>query len=79
MLAGAVLITFMFLLVFNAASMRYLADITPMFLLLSAAGVWWTSCRLKNHTLSRCILSALLVFLIGLGGCFSIFAGYAAH
>jgi hypothetical protein len=79
MITGSLLLTFGFLLVFNAASMRYLADITPMLMLLSAAGSWWTLQKNEKRPIFRFLFISILIALCVVGGLLSVYANFSTH
>lgn len=79
MITGAILLTFGFLLVFNAASMRYLADITPMLLILSATGAWWSMQQIETHPILQFLFLNILLALSTISGLLSIYANFSTH
>ncbi len=56
MVIGGVLCLFLPLLVFISSSMRYLADVTPLLVLLSALGFWWGLAFFQEHPMLRTAL-----------------------
>jgi hypothetical protein len=79
LVGGAALLEFAVLLVFNATSMRYLADITPLLMLLSAAGFGWVNLRLAQAGKPKRWIILVACLLIFTGTSFSILAGLTQH
>jgi hypothetical protein len=71
-IAGAGCLTFLVLLLFNVTSLRYLADVMPILLLLAISGLWWAILRLQTKQKGYQFLSFLAWLLILCSGISSI-------
>ncbi|MBI9051337.1 MAG: hypothetical protein JEZ00_18075 [Anaerolineaceae bacterium] len=76
---GTAGILFFILLIFNAASMRYLADVLPMILLLSTVGFYWARQQIQDNPVWKPLLSLTAGLLFILSAVFSVLANLSNH
>ena len=79
LLGGAAFLAFLVLLMFNVTSMRYLADVLPMLILLSLIGLGWGMLKVQKHNKTRNVFRFISFLLVIVSLLTSILAGLSHH